>query len=53
MFSLAQSTKILIGLERQAFNIPDVAGPSGNNDMPDEERRARLAELRGKMNATD
>jgi len=48
--SLAQATKIWVGLERQAFNIADVAGPNNTYDMPDDQRRARIAELEAKIN---
>jgi hypothetical protein len=47
--NLAVATKTWIGLERQAFNIPDAAEPNSSYDMPDDQRRARLAELEAKL----
>lgn len=47
---LSETLKTLIGLERQAFGIPDVDGPSGNQDLPDDQRKARLAVLQAKLN---
>lgn len=50
---LAETLKTLIGLERQAFNIPDAAEPDGPKDMSDVSRKARLAELQAKLHVTD
>ena len=51
--NLATATKTWVGLERQAFNIPDLAEPENPADMTPEKRLARIAQLQAKLNATE
>lgn len=52
--NLANATKTWVGLERQAFNIPDTeGGGDGANEMSDVQRKERLAALRKKLNGAD
>ena len=53
MKSLSDSLKTLVGLERQAFNIPDEAPKGGDNQLTAEQRRARIAQLQAKLDGTD
>lgn len=51
--NLANATKTWIGLERQAFNIPDEAPKGSDVQLTAEQRRARIAQLQAKLDGTD
>lgn len=47
--NLANATKVWVGLERQAFNIPDEPGKEPQEPLDAEKRAARIAALTAKL----